>query len=134
MRRLALPALLAGLALAVGACSSPAQTPAAAPSSAEEPAGSPVTTATIVAKNVDWTPKVLTLAAGVPVHVSFQNADNGIPHNLHISGSGQDVVKSDIITGPAARNLDIGPLGPGAYGFVCDVHPNMTGTITVPAP
>jgi len=43
-------------------------------------------------------------------------------------------VKSDIITGPGTQSLSIGPLAPGAYGFVCDVHPNMTGTITVPAP
>jgi plastocyanin len=117
----------AALAVALAGCSAP--TPSAAPSSAP---ASPVTEATIVARNVAFTTTALTLAPGAPIHLVFQNDDAGIPHNLHIRGSGQDVIKSDIVVGPAKQDLSIGPLQPGAYGFTCDVHPNMRGTITVP--
>jgi plastocyanin len=85
-----------------------------------------------VARNIAYDQASLTLAPGAPIQLTFQNADAGIPHNLHISGSGQDVVKGDIVTGPASQTFAIGPLQPGGYDFVCDVHPNMKGTITVP--
>jgi plastocyanin len=26
---------------------------------------------------------------------------------------------------------DVPPLAAGTYGFICSVHPNMTGTLTV---
>lgn len=125
--------LLPAIALVVGACSSAASTPGSDASAPAE-AASPVTSATITAKNVDYEPKALTLAPGVPIRLVFQNDDAGVPHNLHVSGSGQDVVKGDVVTGRATQNLDLGPLQPGGYTFKCDVHPNMTGTITVPAP
>ncbi len=131
-----LPWPAAALAIAIAGCSSPAPTVAPTDTTSSDPAvaASPATQATIVAQNVAFTTTSLTLAPGAPIHLVFQNADNGIPHNLHISGSGQDVVKSDIVVGPATLNLDLAPLAPGAYGYLCDIHPNMTGTITVPAP
>jgi plastocyanin len=130
--RLRAAAVTALLSLSLAACSSSTASPGSSPSAAAAP-GSPATQATIVAKNVAFEPQSLTLAAGVPVHLVLQNADNGIPHNLHITGSGQDIVKTDITTGPSTQNLDIGPLQPGGYSFVCDIHTNMTGTIDVPA-
>ena len=126
-------ALLAALALVAGACSPSATTQGPVASVPAEDA-SPVTAATITAKNVDFSPRALTLAPGVPIHLVLQNDDPGVPHNLHISGSGQDVVKGDLVTGPATQKLDVGPLQPGGYTFKCDVHPVMAGTITVPAP
>jgi plastocyanin len=128
--RLVLP--LAALAVALAGCSAAA--PGAAPSSGSAAAASPVTEATIVAHNVAFGTTALTLASGASIHLVFQNNDAGIPHNLHIRGGGQDVVKTDIVVGPAKQDLTVGPLQPGAYGFTCDVHPNMRGTITVPTP
>ena len=39
--------------------------------------------------------------------------------------------KGDLITGPAETNYAVPPLAAGAYPFICTVHPNMTGTLTV---
>ena len=56
-----------------------------------------------------------------------------MPHNIEIKdASGAIVFKGDIITGPAETQLRRpGPRRPGTYTFVCTVHPNMTGTLTV---
>ncbi len=125
--------MLAFGSIAVGACSGTTPTVGSSPSSAPADA-SPVTEAVIVARNLEFVPKELTLAPGVPIKLMFQNADAGIPHNLHVKGGGQDVVKSDLVTGPATIDVELGTLQPGGYSFVCDVHAQMTGTINVVAP
>ena len=35
------------------------------------------------------------------------------------------------MTGPATTEVRFGPLVPGSYQFMCTVHPNMLGTLTV---
>jgi plastocyanin len=37
----------------------------------------------------------------------------------------------DIFPGVEIRPYDVQPLAAGAYQFVCSVHPNMVGTLTV---
>ena len=39
--------------------------------------------------------------------------------------------KGDIFPGVETRPYSVPALQAGAYKFVCDVHPNMTGTLTV---
>ena len=39
--------------------------------------------------------------------------------------------KGDIFNGPDKRTYNVPALEAGAYAFVCSVHPNMTGTLTV---
>jgi plastocyanin len=41
------------------------------------------------------------------------------------------VFKGAIFPGPAQQTYDVPALKAGSYGFVCTVHPNMTGTLTV---
>jgi plastocyanin len=68
--------------------------------------------------------------AGFTIH--FDNQDPGIPHNVAIKdGSGTEVFKGEIITGPAQTDYQVPALPAGTYTFVCSVHPNMTGTLTV---
>ena len=55
-----------------------------------------------------------------------------MPHNVVIKdGAGTAVFTGDIVTGPATKDYQVGPLAAGAYTFMCTVHPNMTGTLTV---
>jgi plastocyanin len=76
----------------------------------------------------------LNAPAGAAFQITFDNKDAGVPHNVAIhegDASGAEVFKGDIITGPATATYDVPALDAGTYTFVCNVHPNMTGTLTV---
>jgi plastocyanin len=74
----------------------------------------------------------LEAAAGQAFVLEFDNNDAGIPHNVEIKdASGASVFKGQIITGPAKASYQVPALPAGSYMFLCDVHPNMTGTVTV---
>jgi plastocyanin len=85
----------------------------------------------IVALAVQFDPVEVVVPAGQPLTITFDNQDPGIPHDLVIrDANGREIANSGIINGPAQAQLGLGPLEPGAYPFVCTVHPNMVGTIT----
>jgi len=44
---------------------------------------------------------------------------------------GQEVFKGEIFAGTDSRTYAVSALPAGTYAFVCSVHPNMTGTLTV---
>ena len=147
--RMAWKATLAGTlalglvsALAIGGCAAPAATTAPAPTASSPAEPTPALTPveptleageslTIVARNIQFQPERLSMAAGQAVILTFRNADDGIPHLLHVSGPAGDALVSEVITGPATVDLPLGPLGAGVYSFVCDVHPNMTSSLTI---
>ena len=110
--------------------------PATAPASAVPVAGgSPATTGAtlhISAQNIAFDTNHLEAAAGQAFVLEFDNNDAGIPHNVEIrDASGASVFKGQIITGPAKASYQGPALPAGSYMFLCDVHPNMTGTLTV---
>jgi cytochrome c oxidase subunit 2 len=85
----------------------------------------------LAAQNVAFSTNALTAPAG-PVTIHFKNDDANVPHNVEIKdGSGAEVFKGQIITGPAEASYSVPPLKAGTYTFACTVHPNMTGTLTV---
>ncbi len=87
---------------------------------------------TLTAENVAYTETSISAAAGQPFTIGFVNKDAGVPHNVAIKDpSGKELFQGTIITGPAATVYDIPPLPAGTYTFVCSVHPNMTGTLTI---
>jgi plastocyanin len=64
--------------------------------------------------------------------IRFDNKDAGTPHNVEIKdANGQSVFKGDIFNGVAVKDYAVPALGAGTYQFVCTVHPNMVGTLTV---
>ncbi len=88
----------------------------------------------LVAKNVAYDQTAITAAAGKPFKIDFDNQDSGTPHNVAIhegSATGKEVFKGEIFPGVAKKTYDVPALPAGAYAFVCSVHPNMTGTLTV---
>ena len=108
----------------------------AGPASAAPVAGgSPATTGAtlhISAQNIAFDTNHLEAAAGQAFVLEFDNNDAGIPHNVEIrDGNGVSVFKGQIITGPAKASYPVSALPAGSYMFLCDVHPNMTGTLTV---
>lgn len=110
------------------AAPSPSGGASAAPSGA--PAG---TVLRISAQNIAFDVSSLEVPADQPFQIEFVNNDAGIPHNVAIhegSPTGAEVWRGEIITGIKTITYDVPALKAGTYGFICTVHPNMTGTLT----
>jgi len=152
----------AAIALSVAACASsssagwtfsPTQQPTPAPSQASGAPPTVVPGATdpttgagggtdasgtnidLVARNIAYDQAEITIPSNQTFTINFDNQDAGIPHNVAIhkdSPTGEAVFTGEIITGPAKKVYTIGGLNPGTYYFVCTVHPNMVGKLTVP--
>jgi plastocyanin len=89
----------------------------------------------LIAQNIAFDQTEITVPSNQTFTINFDNRDSGIPHNVAIhkdSPTGEAVFTGEIVTGPAQKVYTIGGLNPGTYAFVCSVHPNMTGTLTVP--
>ncbi len=88
----------------------------------------------VSASNLQFSTKELTAPAGRAFTLAFDNRDAGVPHNVAIhkdSPTGQEVFKGAIFSGPAVKVYNVPALAAGTYAFVCSVHANMTGTLTV---
>jgi plastocyanin len=103
------------------------QTPAPPPSGGAGGESLPLT-----AQNTAFSTDALAATADAPFTIDFNNEDVGMPHNVEIKDAGgTQVFLGKLITGPAKEPYAVPPLKAGAYTFVCTVHPNMTGTLTV---
>ncbi len=100
------------------------------PGGGEPPGGAVVN---LVAQNIAFSPANLSVPAGQPFTIAFDNRDPGTQHNVEIFDnqelSGTPLFSGDLVTGPAKATYDVGPLDAGTYYFRCVVHPNMTGQI-----
>jgi cytochrome c oxidase subunit 2 len=102
-------------------------TPTPAPSG---PTAGPVIE--LSAKNIAFDTSSLQATADTPFTIHFKNEDNTVPHDVAINDAGgKQVFKGAPITGPAETNYSVPALKAGTYTFVCTIHSNMTGTLTV---
>jgi cytochrome c oxidase subunit II len=89
-------------------------------------------TVQISAKNIAFEQQAVEAPAGKPFTIAFANNDPNTPHNIDImDSSGASAFKGQIFAGPMTQNYAVPALKAGTYKFVCDVHPNMTGQLTV---
>jgi plastocyanin len=72
----------------------------------------------------------LLVPAGVPIKLTFDNQQSGVPHNVHIRQGSETVFPGPDITGVAEIVYDVPPLTAGEYTYLCTIHPPMTGTLT----
>ncbi len=124
MKRLTLTLGPIVLAAVLAACSGASAAPA---TKDPAPAGG---TVTVVAKDLAFATPAVSAKAGSPFTIAFDNQD-GAPHNIAISdASGAKVFKGDIVAGQKV-DYQVPALAAGTYTFVCEVHPDMKGTLTV---
>jgi plastocyanin len=131
--------IIIGIALTqlnIGAEESHAEAPPPAGES-EEGSGGPVTSGgTISAENVQFSADTIELQAGEQVSLTLDNQDQ-LPHNLAIyeDQAGADaqqnpIFQGELVTGTTV-NYEFEAPPSGEYPFQCDVHPAMSGTVTV---
>lgn len=117
------PARLAALlvaplpALLLGACSSDA--PAAT--------GTPKTSHTVVGVDDEWDPDGFVVPAGEQISLTVENDDDGVAHNFHLLAPNGPKTKIEV--GPAVQKVRFEIAEPGDYEFVCDIHPQMRGSV-----
>ncbi|HET7026151.1 MAG TPA: cupredoxin domain-containing protein [Candidatus Limnocylindrales bacterium] len=86
----------------------------------------------ITAQGIAFTTTDVEAPADKAFPILFDNQDAGTPHNVDIQdASGTSVFKGAIFPGVDQQTYNVPALKAGTYKFVCDVHPNMTGTLTV---
>ncbi|MFI5534036.1 cupredoxin domain-containing protein [Kitasatospora sp. NPDC051853] len=130
-RALAATTAVALLMIAVGCSGSTGPATPASPSSAPAttgPAGSgtdnPTSAVNITVEDFAFAPADLTVAPGTRITVTNQDTT---PHTLTSTGRAFDTGRID--AGQSATFT--APTTPGSYPYVCDIHPGMTGTLTV---
>jgi plastocyanin len=83
---------------------------------------------TLVAKDIRWDTDCLRADPG-PLTIEVDNQDEGINHNVHLPDA-PDSPATELEPGLVTQELDV-TLAAGEYEYICDLHPNMVGTLTV---
>jgi plastocyanin len=135
LRRGALLTLTLTMGLALAACSTDSGTSPSAPATASEAPASgdgDATTVSISAADMAFDVNSMTATTGGPIVVTFTNNDT-VPHNFSVytEEGGEAIAQGEIINEGATDEVDLGELEPGTYYFVCDLHPEMNGTLTI---
>ena len=98
----------------------------------------PRTELTITARNIAWNTSRLFAVANVPLTITVNNEDDGVPHNWEFFAGeepeGEPVAGTEVENGPVVQTLNFGPLAPGDYFYWCQVHPQMEGIMSVVVP
>jgi plastocyanin len=99
---------------------------------ARTPAGTPAVTLELSATNSIFDKTQLEVVADAPFAIEFENRD-AIPHNVAIQGGGAGMT-GEVFGGPQTKTHVFPSLPAGSYRFVCDLHPEMVGTLLSVAP
>jgi plastocyanin len=120
---------LASLALVLGACSNAAANNPAPMGTSAAQAGDALQ---ISSEDLKFSTSSLTAPASKPFQIAYDNQD-GAPHNVAIYASSfsSKVFGEEPFGGPKQVTYNVPALARGTYGFRCDVHTDMQGTIEV---
>ena len=83
---------------------------------------------TLVADDLRWDTDCLRAAPG-PLTIEVDNGEEGVNHNVHLPDAPGSPA-TELEPGPVTQELDV-DLAAGSYEYLCDLHPNMVGTLTV---
>lgn len=93
------------------------------------------TSVELAASGLAFDKKELTIPADTEFVLAFNNEESQ-PHNVAIleaQGSPNALFRGAVVTGPKLSEETVDPIPAGEYYFQCDVHPNMSGTVTAAA-
>jgi plastocyanin len=84
------------------------------------------------AADLEFDANVIQAAAGEAFTITFTNNDTA-PHNVSVytEEGGEEIVLGTVINEGETTEVEVPALDAGEYFFVCDVHPDMTGSVVV---
>lgn len=82
----------------------------------------------IAAEELSFSTGRLGAPAGEPFRLVFENRAS-VPHNVSIHRGEEAVFEGEVVAGPTTVTYSVPALEAGEYSFVCDIHPEMTGTL-----
>ena len=85
---------------------------------------------TLVADDLRWDTDCLRAPPGA-LTIEVDNRDEGQNHNVHLP-TAPGSPATELEQGRSQQELGV-DLAPGSYEYICDIHPNMVGTLTVDA-
>ena len=100
--------------------------------------GPPATTTPYLSASVatNFDQGKLVIPANTPVVLTFDNKQDGVPHNVAIedlANHDQILFKGEDVKGVASIEYQLPPLPAGTYQYQCLIHPPMIGTLLVKA-
>jgi plastocyanin len=102
--------------------------PSAAPTAVAVPAVPEISASTAVSFETG----TLVVPAGRPFDLVFDHKHPGVPHNVKITDTPDQanvIFNGEIVTGPAQVTYKVPAIAEGDRYFLCEVHPNMKGTL-----
>jgi plastocyanin len=126
VKRLLATLALATVALAAAACGSTSAADPSAPAAPADPNAPAVSANALKFDKAD-----VAVPAGKAFQLTFTNQESA-PHNVAIytdASAATNLFRGEIFSS-GSKVYDVPALEAGTYFFRCDVHPDMTGTIT----
>jgi plastocyanin len=129
LRRGTLVTAVIALVAVLAACSSPTDTGGDA---TVDPGAGGGAVVELSAADLAFDTDVIEAPAGEAFTINFTNNDSA-PHNVAIytEEGGDEIVVGDVIDAGASTEVHVGALDAGEYYFVCDIHPDMNGTVVI---
>ena len=88
------------------------------------------TTIEIAANNLQFDTDAFEVPADTPFCITFENQE-AQPHNVAIYDESEALFSGEILQEPGSITYQVPALPAGEYRFICEVHPDMAGDVTV---
>lgn len=86
------------------------------------------------AADIKFSPARLSVEAGQPFVLYFDNADSAQHNVVIVAGDGTRLFVGDILPASTQHVSSIPALAAGTYKLICDIHPDMTGSLDAKDP
>ena len=132
LRRGGTVSIVVALVALLAACSTPAQSGGESDNSGGGTVAVVDGVVELTAADLVFNASVIEAPAGEAFTIRFTNNDSA-PHNVAVytEEGGDEIANSDPINQGETLELEVPAQDAGEYFFVCDIHPDMKGTVVV---